>query len=193
MSCELKIIDSQSFIIDKREAQVLDLSRFPRYYFLKFIRIKGDPHDLALGMAVGIFAAMLPIIPFHIVLAVALALVLRVSKITALIGVFACNPFTFYLLYFFNYRIGAFILNLREDNRGFSSIMSMETSEWTMNTILRIAHASWDIIAAFVVGGLIMGVAAAILSYFIFLSLFNLIRNWRQKIIERRSLKKWNR
>ena len=170
----------------------MDLSRFSRYYFLRFVRIKGDPHDLALGMAIGIFSAMLPIIPFHIALAVALALVLRVSKITALIGVFACNPFTFYLLYFFNYRVGAFILNLHENNRGFSSIMSMETSEWTMDTILRIAHAGWDIIAAFVVGGLIMGVVAAVPSYFIFLKLFNLVRDWREKIKERRSGKKWN-
>jgi uncharacterized protein (DUF2062 family) len=171
----------------------LDLSRFSRYYFLRFVRIKGDPHDLALGMALGIFSAMLPIIPLHIALAVALALVFRVSKITALIGVWISNPFNWYILYFFNYRIGAFILNLHEDNRGFSSIMSIETSEWTMDTILRIAHASWDIIAALVVGGLIMGVAAAVLSYFIFLRLFNLIRDWRQKIKERRSGKKWNR
>jgi len=170
----------------------MDLSRYSRYYFLKFIRIKGDPHDLAMGMALGIFSAMLPILPFHIALAVALALVFRVSKITALIGVFACNPFTFYLLYFFNYRIGAFILNLHEDNRGFSSIMSIQTSEWTMDTILSIGHASWDIIAAFVIGGLIMGVAAAVPSYFIFLKLFNLVRDWRQKIKERRSGKKWN-
>jgi uncharacterized protein (DUF2062 family) len=171
----------------------LDLSRFSRYYFLRFVRIKGDPHDLALGMALGIFSAMLPIIPLHIARAVALALVFRVSKITALIGVWISNPFNWYILYFFNYRIGAFILNLHEDNRGFSSIMSMETSEWTMDTILRIAHASWDIIAALVVGGLIMGVAAAVPSYFIFLRLFNLIRDWRQKIKERRSGKKWNR
>jgi uncharacterized protein (DUF2062 family) len=144
-------------------------------------------------MAIGIFAAMLPIIPFHIALAVAMALFLRVSKITALIGVFVSNPFTFYFLYFFNYRIGAFILNLHEDNRGFSSIMSMETSEWTTDTVLRIAHASGDIIAAFVIGGLIMGVAAAVPSYFILLRLFNLIRDWRQRIKERRSAKKWNR
>jgi uncharacterized protein (DUF2062 family) len=171
----------------------LDLSRFPRYYFLRFVRIKGDPHDLALGMAIGIFTAMLPIIPFHIALAVTLALVLRVSKITALIGVFASNPFTFYILYFFNYRIGAFILNLHEDNRGFSSIMSIEANQWTMDVILRIAHASWDIIAAFVIGGLIMGVAAAVPSYFVFLTLFNLVRDWRKKIKERRSGEKWNR
>jgi uncharacterized protein (DUF2062 family) len=172
----------------------LGLSRFSRYYLLKFIRIKGEPYDLALGMALGVFSAMLPILPFHIALAVALALVFRVSKITALIGVFVCNPFTFSILYFFNYRIGAFILNLHEDNRGFSSIMGhIQTSGWTMETILRIAHASWTIIAAFFIGGLIMGVVAAVPTYFIFLKIFNLMRDWRQKVKERRSGQKWNR
>lgn len=169
----------------------MDLSRYSRYYFLRFVRIKGDPHDLALGMAIGIFSAMLPIIPFHIALAVALALVLRVSKITALIGVFACNPFTWYILYFLNYRIGAFILNLHESKRGFSSTMFMETSEWTMDTILGIAHASGDIIAAFVLGGLILGLVAAVPSYFIFLKLFNLMRDWRQKRRGLKSGRKW--
>lgn len=173
--------------------KVLGIDRFTKYYFLRLIRIKGEPYDLAMGMALGIFSAMLPIIPFHIALAVALALVFRVSKITALIGVFACNPFTFYILYFLNYRIGAFILNLHEDNRGFSSIMSMQTSEWTMDTILRIAHASWDIIAAFVIGGLIMGVAAAVPAYFIFLNFFNFMRDWRQKRRERKSGRKWTK
>lgn len=171
----------------------MDLSRFTKYYFLKFIRIKGDPHELALGMAIGIFSAMLPILPFHIALAVALALVFRVSKITAAIGVLVCNPFTWYILYYSNYRIGAFILGLSEDNRGFSSIMeSIQGSAGTLETILRITHASWTIIAAFVIGGLIMGVVAAVPSYFIFLKIFNLIRDWRQRKRERKSRQKWN-
>ena len=171
----------------------MGIDRFTKYYFLRLIRIKGEPYDLAMGMALGIFCAMLPIIPFHIALAVAMALVFRVSKITALIGVLVCNPFTFYILYFLNYRIGAFILNLHEDNRGFSSIMSMQTSEWTMGAIFRIAHASRDIIAAFVIGGLIMGMAAAIPTYFIFLKVFSFMRDWRQKRRELKSGRKWTK
>lgn len=176
-----------------RKAEVLDLSRFTRYYYLKFIRIKGAPYELALGMALGVFSGMLPIMPFHIALAVAMALLFRVSKITAAIGVWVSNPFTWYLLYFFNYKIGAFILGLSEDNRGFSSIMvSIQGSGETLETIIRIANASWTIIAAFVIGGMIMSVVAAVPSYFIFLKIFNLLRDWRQKIRERKSGQKWN-
>jgi uncharacterized protein (DUF2062 family) len=161
---------------------------------LKFIRIKGEPHDLALGMALGIFCAMLPILPFHIAFAIALALIFRVSKITAAIGVFVSNPFTWSILYYFNYRIGAFILNLSENNRGFSSIMeSVQENAETMETIIRIAHASRTIIAAFVIGGLIMGVIAAVPSYFIFLKIFTIVRNWRQRRKEQKTGRKSNK
>jgi uncharacterized protein (DUF2062 family) len=61
-----------------------------------------------------------------------------------------------------------------------------------LETILRIAHASWTIIAAFVIGGLIMGVVAAVPSYFILLKIFNLLRDWRQRKRERKSRQKWN-
>ena len=137
---------------------------------------------------------MLPILPFHIALAIALALIFRVSKITAVIGVFVSNPFTWSILYYFNYRIGAFILNLSENNRGFSSIMeSVQENAETMETIIRIAHASWAIIAAFVIGGLIMGVIAAVPSYFIFLKIFNIVRDWRQRRKEQKAGRKWNK
>jgi uncharacterized protein (DUF2062 family) len=171
----------------------LDLDRFIKYYFLRLIRIKGEPYELALGMALGVFSAMLPILPFHIALAVALALVFRVSKITAAIGVWVSNPFTWYLLYFYNYKIGTFVLGLSGDERSFFSIMgSIKESGETLETILRIAHASWTIIAAFVIGGLIMGVVAAVPSYFILLKIFNLLGDWRQRKRERKSRQKWN-
>ena len=111
-----------------------------------------------------------PVMPFHTAFAVSLALVFRVSKITAAIGVWVSNPFNWYVLYFFNYKVGAFILGLSGDNRGFSSVMgpTQYGSGETLEIILRIANASGTIIAAFIIGGLIMGVVAAVPSYFIF-------------------------
>jgi uncharacterized protein (DUF2062 family) len=61
----------------------LELKRLIRYYYLRFIRLRGNPHELALGMSFGIFTGLMPILPFQTVLAVALALVFKGSKITA--------------------------------------------------------------------------------------------------------------
>lgn len=146
------------------------------------IRLKGEPHELALGISIGIFSAMLPILPFHIALAVTLALFFKASKITAVIGCFASNPFNWYILYLMNYKIGSFVLGLSGDNKGFSSIVgSVLDSEGAMEVITRLISSSGIMIAAFIIGGLIMGAAASVPSYFIFLKVFDSIKTWRNK------------
>ena len=133
-------------------------------------------------MAIGIFSGMLPILPFHIALAVALALFFRASKITAAIGCWISNPFNWYILYFFNYKIGSFLLGLSDDNKDFSSIVeAVPHKEGTLDIISRIASSSGNMIAAFLIGGLIMGIIASVPSYFIFLKFFSFIKTWRQK------------
>jgi uncharacterized protein (DUF2062 family) len=171
----------------------LRFDRRIKYYFLKFSRIKGEPKELALGMSVGIFSGMLPVIPFHMALAVALAIFLRGSKITALIGAWVSNPLTCYILYYWNYRIGAFMLGLSRNDRTVSSIMQpIEHGDEFMAILLKITGAGSKIIGAFALGGIIMGIIAAVPSYLIFLKLFQIIKEWREKIRESRRLKKEN-
>ena len=160
-----------------------------KYYCLRFIRLRGEPHELALGMAFGIFSGMMPIIPFHTALAITLALFFKASKITAALGVWVSNPLNWYFLYYFNYRIGAWILGLSPTNEIFSSVMaSIRHGEESMVIASKILGAGGTLIAAFLIGGLIMGFVSAIPSYFIFLRFFHAIRRWRQ---ERRNRKKW--
>lgn len=163
---------------------------FPRvikYYFIRFTRLKGEPHELAIGMALGIFSGMMPVIPFHMVLAVALALFFKGSKITAVLGSWVSNPLTWAGIYYFNYKIGAGILGLSENNRGFSSIMeTVQHPEEGVNIILNTISAGSSIVGAFLIGGVIMGIVVAIPSYFIFLKIFRVIKVWREK---RRALK----
>lgn len=166
-------------------------SRQVRYFYLRFIRLRGKPHELALGIAFGIFAGMMPIMPFQIALAVTLALLFKGSKITAALGTWVSNPLNWYFLYFYSYKTGASILGIAGKSKIFSSVMaSMRQGEEAMAIIAKIAGAGGSMVAAFVVGGLIMGFAAAVPSYFIFLRLFQLIRQWRR---ERRARKYWER
>jgi hypothetical protein len=69
-------------------------------------------------------------------------------------------------------------------------MVSIRQGEEALVVIGKIAGAGGTIIAAFVLGGFIMGFIAAIPSYFIFLRLFQFIRQWRQK---RRERKYWQR
>ena len=72
----------------------------------KIKKLHGDPHYVALGMAIGVFMAITPTIPFHTVLAIALAVFLKASKPAAIIGVWVSNPFTVVFLYFACYKSG---------------------------------------------------------------------------------------
>lgn len=84
--------------------------RASRYYYLKFIRLRGNPGVLARGVAVGTFVGITPTIPFHTVLALFLAFILRGSKIAALLtSVLISNPLTFLLQYYLSWKIGNWI------------------------------------------------------------------------------------
>ena len=73
----------------------ISLPRTIKYYALKFKRLRGDPHSLALGTAIGIFIGISPTIPLHTVAIIGAALLLRASTIAALISAsVVSNPLT---------------------------------------------------------------------------------------------------
>ena len=169
----------------------MKFSRRIRYYCLRFVRLRGDPADLALGIAFGIFAGMMPIMPFQIALAVTLAIFFKGSKITAAIGTWVSNPLNWYFLYFYSYKVGAFILGLSAKNKGFASVMeSMPYSDETTAVVVKFLSAGSNIIAAFLIGGFVMGSVAAVPSYFIFLKIFRTVRDWRERRRIRKRLKR---
>lgn len=158
----------------------MKLKRQIRYYYLRFIRLRGDPRELALGMAFGIFTGMMPIMPFQMALAVALALLFKGSKLTAALGTWISNPLNWYFIYYFSYKLGAFVLRLEGHGEMFSAIMTaVRTGQDGLIVAQKILAAGGLMGAAFLTGGLIMGVVTALPSYFIFLFIFRRIHAWR--------------
>ncbi len=81
-----------------------------RYHSLRFIRLKGAPHTLILGLAIGVFIGITPSIPLHTILSLASALILLASKISALAGtLLAGNPLIIVPLYYFSLKIGCWL------------------------------------------------------------------------------------
>ncbi len=155
--------------------------RLIRYYYLRFIRLRGDPHELALGMAFGVFTGMMPVMPFQMALSVALALVFKGSKITAALGTWISNPLNWYFIYYFGYKVGAWSLGTTGHSAMFGTIMTMVRSgEESMVIVEKILGAGSLMVACFLVGGVIMGACTAIPSYFIFRHIFKRIRHWRE-------------
>lgn len=189
MSCGRSVCARDQRLVNYGEA--VRFSRQVRYLYLRFIRLRGEPHELALGIAFGIFAGMMPIMPFQIASALTLALLFKGSKITAALGTWVSNPLNWYFLYYYSHKIGASILGLPGKSEIFTSVMaSIRQGEEAIVIIAKIGGAGGSMAAAFVLGGFVMGFTAALPSYFIFLRLFQFIRQWRR---ERRARKYWER
>ena len=131
--------------------------------------LQGEPHYIALGMAIGIFAALTPTVPFQTVIAVTLALVFKASKPAAIIGSLAANPVTIPLFYVGSYKLGALLLGVTLPN------------EIEFESILALLKSGADVTIALLAGGLILGLMAGCLTYLIALKFFGVIRlHWKK-------------
>jgi len=151
-----------------------------RYIYLRLIRLRGHPHELAFGMAFGIFIGMTPTIPFHTIFAVALALIFKASKITAAVGTWICNPVTIYLIYKYCYRIGSFILGFEHNTKIMTPLVEAINLGEPLNMATTILSAGGTVVAAFLLGGIVLGVIFAVPFYFIFFYFFKTFISWRK-------------
>ena len=153
-----------------------------KYYYLRFVRLKGEPHELALGMALGVFSGMMPVIPGQIALAVALALCFKASKITAAIGTWASNPLNWYFIYLYDYKIGAYLLGVEGGNKVIKSVMYSINHGDGMAVIWgKLFSSGITLVSALLIGGIILGTIASVPTYFIFFRIFYRLKIWRQK------------
>ena len=119
-------------------------------YILRFSKKGLTPHEIALGVALGIFVAFIPLFGTHTVTAIALASILRVNTLVVLLGTQISNPLTFPLQLFVSAEIGSLILHGQFLEITFSHEMSALLSHYLLPII---------------VGGLVLGVVGSGASY----------------------------
>ena len=119
------------------------------------------------GVAVGLFVAMLPL-PFLMVIAAGIAILATVNLPISVAMVWITNPLTMGPLFYFNYRVGAFLLGERPTNEHFrGSAMDM------IGSMLHI----WQ---PLLLGGVVVGLVAALLGWILVRLL------WRWHVVSRR-------
>ena len=134
----------------------MSFKRTLRYHWVKFLRLQDDPRRLAWGMALGVFIGVTPTVPFHFVSILFLAPLLRISPVTAFLGIQICNPLTIPPLYLGAYKVGNFLLH-----QG-APLGLPETYTWT-----DLMELIWRGGLALQVGGVIFAIPPAIASYFL--------------------------
>ena len=86
--------------------------RTGRYLLGRVSRMPGTPHAIAAGAATGVAVSFTPLLGGHLLLALALAYVLRANLMAAALGTLVGNPWTFPLMLAATYRLGCLMLGL---------------------------------------------------------------------------------
>jgi uncharacterized protein (DUF2062 family) len=145
----------------------------------RFIKIRGEPRNIALGFALGLFVGLSPTIGFQTPLVVLFAALLKWNKFSAAAGVWITNPITTPFIYGMTYLVGAKVLSI---NKAFNPI-----TEVNINTIGQILHNAPGIIWALTVGGVILGLPLAITGYY---SSYKVVTRYQEDIKRKIAMQK---
>ncbi|MFH1090530.1 MAG: DUF2062 domain-containing protein [Pseudomonadota bacterium] len=151
------------------------LYRRIRYTYLRLILLPDTPHRVALGLAAGVFTGLLPIIPFQSITGIALAWVLRGSKIAVPIGALITNPLTIPFFYPAFYYLGRTLTPFGRRTH--------LPEHWALTDLLNLGT---DAALASLLGGLIMAIVLAPISYFLFRRYFTRLQKWERKKLRKR-------
>ena len=179
-------------------------SRAIEYVGIRLKRIPDTPHKISLGMSCGIFASFTPLFGLHFLIAGLLSYVLRANVLASLIGTFVGNPLTFPIITVFNLKLGEWILGSSEYSSGdggkifegfLDFIFLIYKSLFTEgsideNSVPRMNEFLNGVFIPYSLGGSIVGIFVAIISYFLLRPLVATYQKQRDSLRAKRAKKK---
>ena len=148
----------------------------------RFLKIRGQPREIALGFALGLFVGMTPFIGLHTVIAVPLAALLKWNKISAAVSVWFTNAATAPFIYSITYVVGARIAGIKQ-------AFSWKDIE-SLSAVYRLILHTPEMIWAMVIGGVILGLPLAVAGYYL---TFFVVGRYQEKIRAKRKESKKRR
>ena len=152
----------------------MNMKRFVRYYYLKFIRLKGDSRALARGAAIGAFMAVTPIMPVRTIVIIASAAFIRASTLAALlVATVISNPLTYIPLYYCAVITGnaitPYTLNWKRVERMLDILLSSEEFNTSIQTVTSLGLEAFIVL---MVGGIALAVPVGLITYSLSLHFF---------------------
>lgn len=174
-----------------------------RAAYHQLLKIRGEPNEIALGFALGVFIGASPTIGFQMIIAVPIAAILKWNKVAAAAGVWISNPITAPFLYGMTYYIGAKILNISgKENVALMVSLLSEVPSIMWNSIIGEAETDVCLFAALkkilsttslflwaaTIGGFIVGTPMAVAAYYFVYSAVNKYQaQIKHKLIEQKA------
>jgi len=144
--------------------------------FRDYVRIivhqREAPDAIALGVCIGLFAGLSPLYGLQIAVAFLLALLLRGSKIAAILSVWVTNPLTMIPIYSFTYWVGSKILSSPVREKSFREFirycirhLRWEKADEARTVIAEVLRLGRDILPPLFVGGLAVAALSSLIVY----------------------------
>ncbi|MEL6928628.1 MAG: DUF2062 domain-containing protein [Cyanobacteria bacterium J06600_6] len=154
-----------------RQSKLNWLNRRIRLTYLQLLRLRGNPHVVAKGFAVGIFAGCLPFFGLQSLIGFLLATVVRGSKVAACAATWISNPLTNVPLYIFNYKIGKLLLGTED-----TTLPPLDLESFTAFKELGSKFA-----VTLLTGSFVVGIISATIAYFYGLAILERLRDRRDR------------
>ncbi len=162
-------------------------------------RLPDSPHRIALGFACGVFSSFTPFFGLHFLFAIAVARAVRGNIIAALIGTGMGNPLTFPLIAPVALALGRRILGHGASGRDYGRVSDAFAQAFGgiregIYAMFGSGEAHWyrlvpflrDVLWPYLVGGLIPGIGAGLIAYYLTRPLIAAYQSRRrQRMLER--------
>lgn len=148
----------------------------------RFVKIRGRPSEIALGLALGFFVAMSPFMGFHTAIAVPIAAVFKWNKISAAIGVWLSNPLTAPIVYSVTWFVGSNITGMKLAEN-LPHTLSFKAS---LALVLKTPAILWTL----TLGGIVVGIPLAVVAYYV---TFGLVQRYQDEVRDKLKARKAQR
>ena len=173
------ILDLKKDISSKRapcllkKSKRLSPSRAFRYHLLRLLRLQGNPFSLARGIAIGIFVALTPTIPFHTILTVTLCTIGRGNLVAGVIAsLLISNPVTIPLQYLIAWKLGTVLTGSSLSWKQVEDLMNIIHHAGMFDAAKLIYMQGFKLIGSLILGGVVFALPCAIIAYFSFLYIY---------------------
>ncbi|MFA7382367.1 MAG: DUF2062 domain-containing protein [Desulfurivibrionaceae bacterium] len=158
-------------------------TRTAKYYYLKFLRLQGDPHSLALGVAIGIFVGITPTVPLHTALILILAWLLRGNILAALLAATAVsNPLTWLPQYYFSWRLGSWLLPGQLSWERIQTLLGLFASGASFKqSLVLLGQLGIEAASVMLLGGVLLAIPFTCAGYVLTMRFFRAIRKKRME------------
>ena len=156
--------------VKSRGKKTETLRSFAQKTYRRFLKIRGRPRQIALGLALGLFIGMTPTLGVQTAIALFAASILKWNKISAALGVWITNPLTAPLIYGLTYAVGRMVLGIA----GSPEL----PDEFSVEAFRTLMGKTPEIFVALTAGAIVVGVPVGVIGYY--LSYFALQRYQEQ-------------